>query len=72
MIQRLGEDASREEIATVLAEASRNYETKHLPLAQKLVDISAEQGPLWSGGVTDVDILRERPLLLWCCADDKR
>ncbi|KAK2593718.1 hypothetical protein QQS21_008583 [Conoideocrella luteorostrata] len=69
---KLAADASHAQIAAAMAEASRRYEKKHLPLAQKLVDISAEQGPLWSGGVTDVATLKARPLFLWCCADDKR
>lgn len=69
---QLPADASNIDIAAAVVEASRRYEAKHLPLAQKLVDISAEQGPLWSGGITDVKTLRERPLFLWCSADDKR
>lgn len=67
----LAAEASVEEIAATLAEASQAYVEKHLPLAQKLVDISEEQGPLWSGGVIDVETLRERPLFLWGAADDK-
>ncbi|TQS31826.1 hypothetical protein Golomagni_07879, partial [Golovinomyces magnicellulatus] len=65
-------DATNEEIAAALNEASLAYEKKHLPLAQELVDISAQQGPLWSGGVTDVEELRRRPLILWNSADDKK
>lgn len=64
-------DASNAEIADALIEASRAYEAKHLPLAQKLVDFSAEQGPMWSGGITDVSLLKERPFFLWTSADDK-
>ncbi|GAM44081.1 hypothetical protein TCE0_060r19415 [Talaromyces pinophilus] len=64
-------DASNAEIADALVDASRAYEIKHLPLAQKLVDISAEQGPMWSGGITDVPLLKERPLFLWTSADEK-
>lgn len=64
-------DASNAEITDALVDASRAYETKHLPLAQKLVDISAEQGPMWSGGITDVPLLKERPLFLWTSADEK-
>jgi salicylate hydroxylase len=64
-------NASNEEIEAALLEASRGYEAKHRPLAQKLVNLSAEQGPLWSGGITDVDALRERPMFLWHSADDK-
>ncbi|KAK5993492.1 Salicylate hydroxylase-like protein [Cladobotryum mycophilum] len=63
-------DASNAEIAAALVEASQAYEAKHLPLAQTLVDMSAQQGPLWSGGITDVATLRERPLFLWHSADD--
>lgn len=64
-------DASNAQIADALVEASRAYEKKHLPLAQKLSDMSAEQGPMWSGGITDVELLTERPLFLWSSADDK-
>lgn len=64
-------DVSNTQIADALVEASKAYEVKHLPLAQKLVDISAEQGPMWSGGITDVSLLKERPLFLWRSADDK-
>lgn len=67
----LSADASNEQIAEALIKASQAYEVKHLPLAQKLVDMSAEQGPMWSGGVTDVKSLKERPLFLWGSADDK-
>lgn len=65
-------DASNAEIADALIKASRAYEAKHLPLAQKLLDMSAEQGPMWSGGITDVQLLKERPLFLWSSADDKQ
>ena len=64
-------DASDREIASTLVEASMAYELKHLPLAQKLVDLSARQGPLWSGGVTDVARLCEGPAFLWNAADNK-
>lgn len=67
----LAADASNAEIADALVKASRAYEAKHRPLAQKLVDMSAQQGPMWSGGITDVQMLRERPMFLWCSADDK-
>lgn len=63
--------ATNSQIRASLIDASKAYESKHLPLAQKLVDISAQQGPLWSGGITDVHMLSERPLFLWHSADDK-
>jgi len=68
-VQSLSADASDADIARALVDASKAYEAKHRPLAQKLVDYSAEQGPLWSGGITDIETLRERPLFLWCSAD---
>lgn len=68
---KLADDASDAEIAAALVVASQAYEARHRPLAQQLVNFSAEQGPLWSGAVTDVETLRERPLFLWCSADDK-
>lgn len=63
--------ATNSQIRASLIDASKAYETKHLPFAQKLVDISAQQGPMWSGGITDVHMLSERPLFLWHSADDK-
>lgn len=66
------ENATNEKIAAALAEASLAYEKKHLPLAQQLVDISAEQGPLWSGGITNIAELKVRPLILWNSADDMK
>ena len=65
-------NATNEEIASALSEASLAYEKKHLALAQKLVDISAEQGPLWSGGITNIEELKVRPLILWNSADDMK
>ncbi|UNI24669.1 hypothetical protein JDV02_010400 [Purpureocillium takamizusanense] len=64
-------DASDAEIANALMEASRGYQEKHLPLAQRLVNASLEQASLWAGGIADVEVLRERPLFLWGCVDDR-
>jgi salicylate hydroxylase len=68
---RLGEledNASDTEIAEVLTRAGFAYEAKHRPLAQKLVDYSAEQGTLWAGGVLDGEKLSFRPRFLWQAA----
>lgn len=68
-LKSLRPDASDEEISQVLMEASAAYDQKHRPLAQILHDYSVEQGPLWSGGVVDVDELSRRPKFLWQSAD---
>ncbi|KAJ6439410.1 ABC multidrug transporter [Purpureocillium lavendulum] len=68
---QLRDNASDDEIAEALMDASRRYEEKHLPLAQRLVDASLEQASLWTGGISDVEVLRERPLFLWGCVDDR-
>jgi len=64
-IKSLDSHASNTEIAEAITKASARYEAKHRPLAQKLVDYSAEQGGIFSGGVTDVETLSKRPAFLW-------
>lgn len=64
----LGPNASNDEIAKTLMEASARYQEKHQPLAQKLADYSAEQGSVFAGGVLDVDKLSMRPRFLWQAA----
>ncbi|KAH8817269.1 hypothetical protein F5884DRAFT_694525 [Xylogone sp. PMI_703] len=66
--QALGPNASNDEIAEALMEASANYQAKHQPLSQKLADYSAEQGSVFAGGVLDVDELSMRPRFLWQAA----
>jgi salicylate hydroxylase len=64
-IESLEADANDAEIAGVFMKASAAYETRHRPLAQKLVDYSVEQGSIFSGAVLDVDRLSMRPKFLW-------
>jgi salicylate hydroxylase len=64
-IQSLNPSASNDKIAKVPMDASADYEKKHRPLSQKVVDYSIEQGDVWSGGVLDVDELSMRPRYLW-------
>jgi len=68
-IKSLDSNASKTEIAEAIMEASAGYEAKHRPLAQKLVDYSAEQGGIFSGGVTDAETLSKRPGFLWRTVD---
>lgn len=68
----LPNDSSDLEITIALNAASRSYEAKHLPLAQKLLDLSVEQGSLWSGGITEAETLTVRPQFLWSSADHMR
>lgn len=70
-VQALGPHASDAAIAEALYKSAEAYDSIHRPLAQKLLDFSAEQGPLWSGGVTDVETLSKRPMFLWHSADDR-
>lgn len=72
LIDRLSSDATNEEIADLVLEASALYDVTHRPLAQKLLDFTTEQGPLWSGGIVDVEELAKRPRFLWSAADDQR
>ena len=65
LIESLNVDASDVEIAAAFMKASAGYETRHRPLAQKLVDYSVEQGSIFSGAVLDVDKLSMRPKFLW-------
>ncbi|KAH8884882.1 putative salicylate hydroxylase [Thozetella sp. PMI_491] len=69
-LESLGPEAKDTEIEEALRASAEEYDAAHRPLAQKLLDLSAEQGPLWSGGVTDVETLKERPMFLWHSADD--
>lgn len=62
--------ATDAEIAAALADAAAAYDRAHRPLAQKLHDYSAEQGPLWCSGTVDVDELSRRPKVLWRAADE--
>jgi salicylate hydroxylase len=64
-LEALSPTASNEEIARTLMEASANYEKKHRPLSQKLVDYSIQQGGIFSGGILDVNELSVRPRFLW-------
>lgn len=64
-LANLTPDASNEEITKVLMEAANGYELTHKPLAQKLVDLSWEQGGIFNGGIIDTEILAERPRVLW-------
>ena len=64
-LQALSQSATNEEIAKTLMEAAANYEKKHRPLSQRLVDYSIQQGSIFSGGVLDVDELSMRPRYLW-------
>lgn len=56
-------------ISTILSEVSKAYEFEHKPTAQKLMDLSLEQGGRWSGGITDTRSLLEHPTYLMHCAD---
>jgi salicylate hydroxylase len=64
-INSLKSDAGNAEIAEAIMDASAGYEEKHRPLAQKLVDFSAEQGGIFAGGIVDEDTLSRRPKFLW-------
>jgi salicylate hydroxylase len=72
LLDRLSSDATNEEIADLILEASALYDVTHRPLAQKLLDFTTEQGPMWSGGIVDVEELSKRPRFLWSSADNQR
>jgi salicylate hydroxylase len=64
----LAVDASKVEIAKMLAEASIEYEKQHRPLSQKLLDYSIGQGKVFMGQVLDVEEMQKRPKFLWRAA----
>lgn len=70
-IKSLAANAEKAEIAGALMDASAGYEREHRPLAQKLVDYSAEQADIWNGGVLDADVFSKRPRFLWETADER-
>ncbi|CZR62347.1 related to salicylate 1-monooxygenase [Phialocephala subalpina] len=71
-LESLSPEASNEEIAKVITDASIEYEKKHMPLAQKLCDYSIEQGAVFTGGVLDIDEIQRRPKSLWRAATSQK
>lgn len=71
LINRLSIDATDEEIASLIMEASALYDVTHRELTQMLMDYNREQGSLWSNGPHDIDELTRRLTFLWTCADSE-
>lgn len=69
LIDRLSHDATNEEIASLIMEASSLYDVTHRTIAEKLVDADKQQGSIWCSGVVDMKEIMKRPQFLWTCAD---